>query len=204
MYSRNLSLPQLDSFLCARMFNLLLFCCLLNYFQKYFSFWNTLKVSNSLDLQSAITTVQKAAVILKSCYYIFTGSREAPCYSAGEHAWIQEFISGRVQARRPENILDNVVFLFFLVLNLFYSLQWGSYCFITEKTNYIFPRIQRGSNIFQGGGVGSNFFQGGSKCYLVNEQCFELLQSAITTFQEAGVILRACHYIFTGSREAPC
>ena len=52
-----------------------------------------------------------------------------------------------VQARRPENSLHNV----FLVLNLFYSLQF--YC----RENYSFPRIQRGSNIFRG----SNFFQGG-------------------------------------------
>ena len=27
--------------------------------------------------------------------------------------------------------------------------------------NYNFPKIQRGSNIFLGGGAGSNFFQGG-------------------------------------------
>ena len=37
--------------------------------------------------------------------------------------------------------------------------------FIIEKT-ILFPKIQRGSNIFQGGGGGSNFFQrgGGVKC----------------------------------------
>ena len=48
------------------------------------------------------------------------------------HAWIQEFLSGGggggVEARRPENSLDNV----FLVINLFYSLQSGSNGFITE------------------------------------------------------------------------
>ena len=43
------------------------------------------------------------------------------------HARIQKFLSGGgggggVEARRPENSLDNV----FLVINLFYSLQSGS------------------------------------------------------------------------------
>ena len=60
------------------------------------------------------------------------------------HARIQEFssVGGRgVEARRPENSLDNV----FLVINLFYSLQSGSNCFITEG--------RRGSNFFQGVGV---------------------------------------------------
>ena len=65
------------------------------------------------------------------------------------HARIQEFLSGGrgggggggVEARRPENNLDNV----FLVINLFYSLQSGSYGFITEG--------RRGSNFFQGVGV---------------------------------------------------
>ena len=36
---------------------------------------------------------------------------------------------GGVEARRPENSLDNV----FLVINLFYSLQSGSNGFITER-----------------------------------------------------------------------
>ena len=51
------------------------------------------------------------------------------------HARIQEFWSGGggggggVEARRPENSLDNV----FLVINLFYSLQNGSNGFITEE-----------------------------------------------------------------------
>ena len=63
------------------------------------------------------------------------------------HARIQEFLSGGgggggVEARRPENSLDNV---FFLVINLFYSLQSGSNGFITEG--------RRGSNFFQGAGV---------------------------------------------------
>ena len=58
------------------------------------------------------------------------------------HARIQEFLSGGgVEARRPENSLDNA----FLVINLFYSLQSGSNGFITEG--------RRGSNFFQGVGV---------------------------------------------------
>ena len=48
---------------------------------------------------------------------------------------------GGVEARRPENSLDNV----YLVINLFYSLQSGSNGFITEG--------RRGSNFFQGVGV---------------------------------------------------
>ena len=58
------------------------------------------------------------------------------------HARIQEFLSGGglgwgdgVEARRPENSLDN----------LFYSLQSGSNGFIKEG--------RRGSNFFQGVGV---------------------------------------------------
>ena len=64
------------------------------------------------------------------------------------HARIQEFLSGGgwgwgdgVEARRPENSLDNV----FLVINLFYSLQSGSNGFIKEG--------RRGSNFFHGVGV---------------------------------------------------
>ena len=67
------------------------------------------------------------------------------------HARIQEFLSGGggggggggdgVEARRPENSLDNV----FLVINLFYSLRSVSNGFITEW--------RRGSNFFQGVGV---------------------------------------------------
>ena len=53
---------------------------------------------------------------------------------------------GMVEARRPENGLDNV----FLAINLFYSLQSGSNGFITEGR-------RRGSNFFQGvGGVQRN------------------------------------------------
>ena len=43
------------------------------------------------------------------------------------------FFSEGVQAWWPENSLDKVFFVVFLVLNLFYSLQRGSNGFITEK-----------------------------------------------------------------------
>ena len=50
------------------------------------------------------------------------------------------------------------VFLFFfvvvLVLNLFYSLQRGWVNSFYYRENYTSPRIQRESNIFQGGGGG--------------------------------------------------
>ena len=51
--------------------------------------------------------------------------------------------------------------MFFLVLNLFYSLQRGSNGFITEKT--ILLQGSRGGPTFSGGWVGGlgNFFQGG-------------------------------------------
>ena len=64
------------------------------------------------------------------------------------YARIQEFLSGGgggggggVEARRPENRLDNI----FLVINLFYSLQSGPNGFITDR--------RRGSNFFQRVGV---------------------------------------------------
>ena len=46
-----------------------------------------------------------------------------------------------------KNSMDN----FFLVLNLFYSLQRGVQWFY-YRGNYTFPWIQRGSNFFQRGG----------------------------------------------------
>ena len=42
-----------------------------------------------------------------------------------------------------------------LILQFIEGVQWFDY-----RENYTFPRIRRGSDIFQGGG-GSNFFQGG-------------------------------------------
>ena len=67
---------------------------------------------------------------------------------------------GGVLARLLENSLTTF-FSFLLVLNLFKVLQRVSNGYFKE--NYYFPRFQRGSNIFQGGGV--QLFSGGSKCY---------------------------------------
>ena len=50
------------------------------------------------------------------------------------------FLGGGVQGRPPENSLGIIFFLFFLVLNLFYSLQRGSNGFITQKTILTFSR----------------------------------------------------------------
>ena len=65
------------------------------------------------------------------------------------------------EARQPENSLDNA---FFLVLNLFYSLQRGSNGFITEKT--ILFQGSRGGQTFSRarGSAFSRVGVGGSKC----------------------------------------
>ena len=62
---------------------------------------------------------------------------------------------GGVQARWPENSLDN---LFLLDLNLFYSLQRGYNGFITEKSIHCQgsrggPTFSRGVQLFPGWGV---------------------------------------------------
>ena len=50
-----------------------------------------------------------------------------------------------------------------LILQFIEGVQWFSY-----RENYTFPRIQKGSNIFQGGGGGgSNFFLGGGGGVLI-------------------------------------
>ena len=68
---------------------------------------------------------------------------------------IQDFFSGEgVHARRPE--MDNVFFCPQLILQFIEGVQWFDY-----RENYTFPRIQRGSDIFQGGGSNFFFFQGG-------------------------------------------
>ena len=51
---------------------------------------------------------------------------------------------------------------FYLVLNLFYSLQRGSNGFIAEKSILILYQGSRGGPLFSRGV--SNFFQRGSKC----------------------------------------
>ena len=67
---------------------------------------------------------------------------------------------GGVHARRPE--MDNVFFLYYyyFVLDLFILQFIEGVQRFYYRENYTFPMIQKGSNIFQGGG-GSNFFLGG-------------------------------------------
>ena len=85
------------------------------------------------------------ALTQENVHYILNSGPDVMNKSNRVHARIQEFLSGGgggggVEARRPENSLDNV----FLVINLFYSLQSGSNGFIKEG--------RRGSNFFQGAG----------------------------------------------------
>ena len=71
------------------------------------------------------------------------------------HSRIQEFSSGGVQVNQTKKALTT---LFFLVHSLFYRSQ-----LVNFKENYHFSRSQRGSNIFQGGGL--TFARGaGSNC----------------------------------------
>ena len=70
---------------------------------------------------------------------------------------IQEFSSGGIQAQLTEKNSANVCFLFFLVLNLFYScftegVQW----FILRKTIFMVPE---GVQHFPGGGGGGGGVQ---------------------------------------------
>ena len=60
-------------------------------------------------------------------------------------------------ARNGQRIFLLFLFLYCpqLILQFIEGVQWFDY-----RENYTFPRNQRGSNIFQGGG-GSNCFQGG-------------------------------------------
>ena len=82
------------------------------------------------------------ALTQENVHYTLNSGPDVMNKSNRVHARIQEFLSGGgVEARRPENSLDNS----FLVINLFYSLQSGSNGFITEG--------RRGSNFFQGVGV---------------------------------------------------
>ena len=72
------------------------------------------------------------------------------------HAWIQDFFRGGPgPTARKQSGRCFFDFLVLLILQFTEGVQWFYY---SEKDT--FPRIQRGSNIFQGGG-GSNFFQGG-------------------------------------------
>ena len=90
------------------------------------------------------------ALTQKNVHYTLSSGPGVMNKSNRVHARIQIFCQavgrgggggGGVEARRPENSLDNV----FLVINLFYNLQSGSNGFITEGRNW--------SNFFQGAGV---------------------------------------------------
>ena len=89
------------------------------------------------------------ALTQENVHYTLNSGPDVMKKSNRVRARIQEFLSGvgggggggGVEARRPENSLDNV----FLVIILFYSLQSGSNGFITEGRS--------GSNFFQGVGV---------------------------------------------------
>ena len=83
------------------------------------------------------------ALTQENVHYTLNSGPDVMNKSNRVHARIQEFLSGGgggggVEARRPENSLDNVI-------NLFYSLQSGSNGFTTEG--------RRGSNFSQGVGV---------------------------------------------------
>ena len=68
------------------------------------------------------------------------------------------FVRG-VHIRRPKNTM--FFFVFFLVLNLFYSLQRGSNGFNTDQGSKGGSNIlQGGPTYYRGGGGGSNNFQG--------------------------------------------
>ena len=67
------------------------------------------------------------------------------------HGRIQEFLLGRVLARRPENSLNNFFSFLFIALNLFYSLQRGPIVLFRRKL--YFSKEQEGVQHFPGGGV---------------------------------------------------
>ena len=76
------------------------------------------------------------------------------------HAQIQEFLSGSVQVRLPENSPD--FFCFFLVLNLFYSLQRGSsgLSVVLFQRNLYFSKIPVGGPTFSRvGGPNADFYR---------------------------------------------
>ena len=71
------------------------------------------------------------------------------------HARIQEFLSGGVQARRPENSLDNGFFFvcFFCSPQLILQFTEGGPMVLLQRKIY-FSKHPEGFNIFQGGGGG--------------------------------------------------
>ena len=88
------------------------------------------------------------ALTQENVYYTLNSGPGVMNKSNRVHARIQEFLSGvgggRGGGSRPDGQIT-VWTMFFLVINLFYSLQSGSNGFITEG--------RRGSNFFQGVGM---------------------------------------------------
>ena len=87
----------------------------------------------------------------------------SPCELHYNHAWIQEFLSYGPRSNGQKTAWTT----FFLVLNLFYSLQRGSNGFNAEKKTILFQGSRGGPTIsivqlFPGGGGGgpyANFYR---------------------------------------------
>ena len=84
------------------------------------------------------------ALTQENVHYTLNSGPDVMHKSNRVHARIQEFLSGEGGVSRPDG-QKAVWTMFFLVINLFYSLQSGSNGFITDR--------RRGSNFFQGVGV---------------------------------------------------
>ena len=86
------------------------------------------------------------ALTQENVHYTLNSGPDVMHKSNRVHARIQEFLSGGGGGGgwRPDG-QKAVWTMFFLVINLFYSLQSGSNGFITDR--------RRGSNFFQGVGV---------------------------------------------------
>ena len=81
------------------------------------------------------------ALTQENVHYTLNSDPGVTGFLRGSRNYGQAEGGGGVEARRPENSLDNV----FLVINLFYCLQSGSNGFITDGR-------RGGSNFFQGWG----------------------------------------------------
>ena len=83
-------------------------------------------------------------------------------FHSDQHAWIQELLPG---GSRPDCQKTALTFFSPQLILQFYS----GLSMVYFKENYNFPRFQRGSNIFQGGGVQHfpgervHFFLGGGR-----------------------------------------
>ena len=87
-------------------------------------------------------------------YFVFTPRCFAYRHAATTFYQLQRGFGGRRQHARIQGFLS-VLFSPQLILQFTEGVQWF-YCW--ENYTYTLPRIQRGSIIFQGGGVNANFF----------------------------------------------